>query len=136
MVCFSDILDRLYKATGRYEASFASKLLATVEPSMPVIDSIVLRNLNLRLATSHSKDRAAHICQLHTTLLACFKEFLSTENGKYLVQCFLETYPDAEVTEIKMLDLVLWQTRPRAVASPGRPKVLRVAELGVDRPRE
>ena len=36
--------------TGRYEASFASKLLATIDPNMPVIDSMVLRNLDLRFA--------------------------------------------------------------------------------------
>lgn len=60
-VCFSEVLDAMYLATNRYEASFASKLLATVEPSMPVIDSIVLRNLNLRLPASNSKERAARI---------------------------------------------------------------------------
>lgn len=40
------------------------------------------------------------------------------ENGKYLVQRFRETYPDANVTEIKMLDLVLWQTRPSSSVNP------------------
>lgn len=117
-VCFSEVLDALYQATNRYEASFASKLLATVEPSMPVIDSIVFRNLNLRLPTTNSKDRAARICQLHTMLLAYFNEFLSMENGKYLVQRFRETYPDADITEVKMLDLVLWQTRPNRSVNP------------------
>lgn len=116
--CFSEVLNAMYLATNRYEASFASKLLATVEPSMPVIDSIVLRNLNLRLPASNSKDRAARICQLHTTLLAYFNKFLSMEKGKYLVQRFRETYPDADVTEIKMLDLVLWQTRPSRSVNP------------------
>ena len=109
---FSEVLDDLHKATNRYEASFASKLLATIDPSMPVIDSIVLRNLNLKLPASSSKDRLARICELHATMVISFNEFLSTENGKYLIQRFHAKYQEANVTEIKMLDLVLWQTRP------------------------
>lgn len=45
-VGFPDVFDALYRMTGRHEASFASKLLATLNPDMPVIDSIVLRNFN------------------------------------------------------------------------------------------
>src|SRR5262245_24080782 len=52
-VGFPDVFDALYRATGRYEASFASKLLATLNPDMPVIDSIVLGNLKLRLPAAH-----------------------------------------------------------------------------------
>ena len=117
-VCFSEVLKALYQATNRYEASFASKLLATVEPSMPVIDSIVFRNLNLRLPASNSRDRAVRICRLHARLIAYFNEFLSMENGKYLVQSFCKTYPGIDITEINMLDLVLWQTRPNRSVSP------------------
>jgi hypothetical protein len=45
-------------------------------------------------------------------------EFLSMQKGKYLAGRFRETYPDADVTEIKMLDLVLWQTRPSRSINP------------------
>jgi len=108
---FSEVFDALHKATNRYEASFASKLLATINPSMPIIDSIVLRNLNLKLPAWNTKNRLARICELHSTLVVYFNEFLSTEKGKYLVQQFHAMYPDADVTGIKILDLVLWQTR-------------------------
>ena len=39
------VLHRLHEATGQVEASFASKLVATINPNLPVIDSVVLRNL-------------------------------------------------------------------------------------------
>jgi hypothetical protein len=110
---FREILSAMQVATGRYEASFASKLLATVDPDIPIIDSIVLRNLQLRLPAASTHDRADRIQELHTELLARFKAFLATENGEYLVARFRETYPHADITEIKMLDLVLWQTRPK-----------------------
>ena len=57
-VPFTEVLEDLHRTTGRYEASFASKLLATIDPNMPVIDSVVLRNLNLRLPASASKQRS------------------------------------------------------------------------------
>jgi hypothetical protein len=111
-VRFSEILDGLYRATNRYEASFASKLLATIDPDMPVIDSVVLRNLSLKLPAFNSKDRLLRICQLHEGLRSSLHDFLETGDGRYLVRRFRGIYPDARITEIKMLDLVLWQTRP------------------------
>ena len=38
---FQVVLDLLRDATGRYEASFASKLIATLQTSKPGIDSVV-----------------------------------------------------------------------------------------------
>jgi hypothetical protein len=110
-VSFAEVFEALHRATGRYEASFASKLLATIDPNMPVIDSIVLRNLDLRLPAAGSKRRIARIEQLYAGLVNCFKEFLRTDTGRHLVTRFRAAYPDATITEIKMLDLVLWQTR-------------------------
>jgi hypothetical protein len=108
---FAEVLDALHSATGRYEASFASKLLATIDPDMPVIDSIVLRNLDVRLPAYGSDRRRGRIVELHGRLLSSLTVFLKTDVGRYLVRRFRATYPEADVTEIKMLDLVLWQTR-------------------------
>jgi len=110
---FAEILDALHRSTNRYEASFASKLLATIDPNMPVIDSIVLRNLRLRLPPATSSDRLARIRQLHTNLLSLLQLFLATANGRYLVSRFRAAYPNAAISETKMLDLVLWQTREK-----------------------
>lgn len=108
---FAEILDALHRSTNRYEASFASKLLATIDPNMPVIDSIVLRNLRLRLPPSTSSDRLSLIRQLHAKLLSLVQLFLATANGRYLVSRFRAAYPNAAISKVKMLDLVLWQTR-------------------------
>lgn len=105
------VLDILRQSTGRVEASFASKLLATLNPSMPVIDSVVLKNLKMRLPSANETDRVLKICKLHQTLTDCFSRFLQSDNGMYLVSQFKEKYPHVEITETKMLDLVLWQTR-------------------------
>ena len=46
---FEEILLRLYKATGNIECSFSSKMLATIDPDMPIWDSKVLKALQLKL---------------------------------------------------------------------------------------
>ncbi len=108
---FHAVIEALKQSTGRHEASFASKLVATLNPSMPVIDSVVLKNLNMRLPAASAPDRIKKICKLHENLTACFSDYLKSENGEYLVSQFKEMYPRARVTKTKILDLVLWQTR-------------------------
>jgi hypothetical protein len=109
---FRAVLQALHGATNRYEASFASKLVATLDPSKPVIDAFVLRNVGLRLPTYAAADRAGRIGEIYSEIISAFTTFLSGERGYYLVSAFSRTYPDARVTDVKMLDLVLWQTRP------------------------
>lgn len=108
---FEGVLEALQMATFRVEASFASKLFATIQPSSPVIDSVVLRNVGLKLPYAASQNRLAGIGLVYSELTAHFREFLATDSGRYLVKEFSQKYPDANVTQEKMLDLVLWQTR-------------------------
>ncbi len=108
---FQAVLDLLHQATGRLEASFVSKLIATLQPSKPVIDSVVMKNLGLRLPAPSASDRVTKICELHQRLERMFAAFLLTDEGAYLVKEFNHMYPNAKVTDEKKLDLVLWQTR-------------------------
>jgi len=110
-ISFSDAIKEIHKNTGRFEASFASKLVATIHPDKPVIDKFVLENADLKLPYSSAKDRESKISSVYSQLESKFKDFLNTENGKYLVKQFQTKFPDAKITEIKMADLVLWQTR-------------------------
>ena len=50
---FRNLLAAIRESTGRLEVSFASKLLVTLDPSNPVIDSVVLKNLGIRLPGRH-----------------------------------------------------------------------------------
>ncbi|MGQ0801848.1 MAG: hypothetical protein ACT4NL_17260 [Pseudomarimonas sp.] len=108
---FHAVLALIWKATGRYESSFASKLLATLNPSKPVIDSVVLRRLGLRLPSAKTANRSAAISLLHRKLETLFADFLGTDNGKYLVDAFDSLYPRTGITNEKKLDFVLWQSR-------------------------
>lgn len=105
------VLRALQAGTGRVEASFASKLVATLDPSQPVLDSVVLSNLGLRLPPAKLPDRISEIVAIHEQVAHRFSAFLNTSAGHLLIKRFAEVYPEARITTIKMLDLVLWQTR-------------------------
>lgn len=108
---FEDILHSLHKETSRMEASFASKMFATLHPSAPVIDSWVLLNTGRRLPYAKAKNRLQAICTVHANLGTDFSDYLANADGQYLVSEFTRLYGSG-VTSEKILDFVLWQTRP------------------------
>lgn len=60
-ITFEAALSQLFDATGQVEASFASKLVATLDPSLPVIDKFVLAQAGLTLPRAEAADRQATI---------------------------------------------------------------------------
>jgi hypothetical protein len=110
-VDFETVLVELHEATGIMEASFSSKLVGSIRPELPIIDSNVLGHLTLQLPPTGTENRTAAINQIHQTLIKEFTDFLKTDDGKYLTNRFKEVYPAGNITDVKMLDFVLWVTR-------------------------
>lgn len=110
---FAEALDSLRGKCQRIEASYVSKLVATIDPTKPVLDRFVLRNVGLRLPHSSSESRIESVNQVYSELGGEIEAFLESVQGRYLVQRFTEQYPSANVTEVKMVDFILWQTRPQ-----------------------
>lgn len=108
---FADTLAELQRRTGRCEASFASKLVATLDPTLPVIDAFVLQNVGMRLPPATKADRVAATVDIHHRLTETLGACLTTPSGRYLVRAFDRAFPQAGITDMKKLDLVLWQTR-------------------------
>ena len=108
---FLDVLKSIHRRTGKVEASFASKLTASVDTSLPVIDSIVLKNIGARLPATKTGDRLSMIVTMYDDVAKCYEDYLRTEIGKFLVKEFIKQYPHARISKVKMIDFVLWQTR-------------------------
>jgi len=124
---FQDVLEEIENQTKRVEASFASKLVATVDPQQPIIDSVVLANVGARLPYSKMLNRVQVIGTMHKQLAACYGTYLKSSDGKFLVKSFKTLYPKANISEIKMLDLVIWQTRK---AKPATSPKVRLSKKG------
>jgi hypothetical protein len=108
---FKGALNFMLYTTGRFEASFMSKLVATIHPMKPVIDSMVLENVGARPACS---ERAGpHRANLRNSRDARFSVawFLGDRARPFPDSELCSALSSGQVTEMKMLDLVLWKIR-------------------------
>lgn len=108
---FGEVLRELKSLTGRLEASFASKLIATLDPSTPVIDKFVLGKFSLKLPYSYKKDRESEINLIYSQLSQKYEELMIQPISNIIREKFDRVYPWAKVTDLKKVDLVLWQIR-------------------------
>lgn len=107
---FEAVLCRMAKQLGRIEASFASKLVATIDPRNPVIDRYVLKSFGLQLPRCNSERRKEEIVSIYKQL---GKEYKNLKLGAYIQKRFDKTFPRSGIKGLKKIDLVLWQIRPQ-----------------------
>lgn len=113
-VSFHKIINQIYADYGRVEPSFSSKLVATIRPGLPVYDKYVRDNLRLAIPRPNdpAADRVAEYVKLYSRLstdltgltkhskFAALKRALDAKFGLF-----------AGFTDMKKLDLLLWQYR-------------------------
>jgi hypothetical protein len=109
---FPETLKEINNRTGRVEASFASKLVATLDASRPVIDRFVLEYFELHLPRWGLPDRERKTIDLYYDLCDRYRVFIQSPTGKMIRELFDSRHPNSEVSELKKVDLVLWQIRP------------------------
>ncbi len=108
---FEQILDDLQNITGRVEASFASKLLHTIDTLQPIIDSRVLAFIGFSRPQNRDINRRIQraIC-LHQLLSDIYAISLADERWAQISEQFDEVlHLDIEISEQKKLDTLIWQ---------------------------
>lgn len=110
-ITFSEVLKHFYYRFGRIEASFSSKLVATINPKLPVWDIYVLQNLGLKKPTYSSKERLDKTIDLYSAIVEWYEKFLLTDDAKRLIEMFDNKYKNVEITDVKKVDLILWKMR-------------------------
>jgi len=108
---FPQALREIARRTNRIEASFASKLVATIDPSKPVIDKFVLENFGLRLPRWGLRDREARTIDAYQALCQAYGDYLRGPTGMLIRELFDRSFPGLNLTDLKKIDLVLWQVR-------------------------
>ena len=103
---FEEILRELYDLTnGRIEASFSSKMYATLYPEKPIWDQFVLKFLRLKMPDGNSEIRLKAAIVLYSDIEEWYKEFLCKENAKLCLALFDEIFPDYKwVSDIMKID--------------------------------
>ena len=79
---FEYIIRALFKATGNIEASFYSKMLATINTDMPIWDRYVVQNLCLELKGKTKEAQLDCAIELYDRMTDWYRNFLIT--GKML----------------------------------------------------
>lgn len=108
---FERVLRDLHSSQGRLEASFASKLVASLDPEKAVLDSFVLANLGLRLPSAYDKNRIEKVVEIYDTVNNKIQEYLETDDGKTPIKRFRLKFPMSSISSVKIIDLILWQSR-------------------------
>lgn len=108
---FEVALRALHDATYRIEASFASKLVATLDPSRPVLDALLLRYLDLRLPYPYQHDRIGRTLDVYRRVTDGIQAIVRSDAMPTIRAAFAQRYPHADLSDAKMVDFVLWRTR-------------------------
>ena len=108
---FEKLIREIFNRWGEVHPSFASKLLATINPESPVYDKEVCRNLGIKpIVTTDPEVRLnGAITNFHAV-----QQFHSAANGTTAARELIDAFDAAferfvSFTTVKKLDLMLWQ---------------------------
>lgn len=109
---FADVLDALWEETGRYEPAFASRLVATVDPTKPNWDRFVLMNTGLRAPSYLDPEKKGRAARVYRQICDWYSTRLQSPGGQRILELFDEAVTEhRDICELKKLEFVLWHMR-------------------------
>jgi hypothetical protein len=109
---FEDVVEGLRADTGRIEASFASKLVATLRPNSPVIDSIVRAWLSHHAEPPRFASETATVVTYYRWLETVMVRTTATAEARRWSEVFDEAFPslpgEPAISSLKRLDFLIW----------------------------
>jgi len=108
-VSFEDVFTAIKMRTKRVEASFSSKLLATINPHKPIWDTEVLKKLNMKAPYQADRNRESKIINCYLTIEDWYTNELHSARGKEMIRTFDKKMGRYNITDTKKIDLMLWQ---------------------------
>jgi hypothetical protein len=110
-VCFQYIIEGLYKSTGQVEASFASKMLATINPDMPIWDSQILNYFKLKPKVVTPEKRLKDSVAMYESIVIWYDEYRGSESAKKLIDAFDAVLPRyCDISATKKIDFAIWSS--------------------------
>ena len=109
---FEYIIRTMYKETGNIEASFSSKMIATIDPNMPIWDRYVVHNLCLKVKGKTKEEQLSCTVDLYDQMVRWYRTFLDTPNGQECIEEFDRILPEYTwMSSVKKIDFYLWSIR-------------------------
>lgn len=105
---FKEILERI-SPNDRVNKAAASKILATLDPSIAPCDGNTLKALGLRDPTGSKQLKIARAVEVFDYIQDWYAEELASPVGDQIVQAFDEALPNYKsIHSVKKLDFILW----------------------------
>ena len=109
---YDDVIKEFLQTTDMVEASFASKLIATLNDSCPIIDQYVLKNLGLSIVGSGKDARCQNAIDVYYRICDWYDDYLETQEAKANIVCFNNMLPQyAWISDVKKIDYLIWTKR-------------------------
>lgn len=111
-ISFAEALTYLYQKHGRLEMSFVSKMVALVDPTFPIWDSVVTKGHFGIIAPSVStKNRLQKGIEKYEQYRYCYDTYMQTDEARKKISEFDALFQKTDITDVKKLDFMLWQER-------------------------
>ncbi|HPK67504.1 MAG TPA: hypothetical protein PLL42_01860 [Bacilli bacterium] len=112
-VAYSKIIKEVSSFQNAIEASFSSKMLATLNPDMPIWDRYVLENIGIKAPQQYRK--TINVCiEIYSEIVKWYKNFMNTQDSREMLFAFNKKLPEYKhFSDIKKIDLMLWQKRSK-----------------------
>lgn len=108
---FEKVFYEIYSVTDRCEVSFASKLLNLLDGRAPIWDSVLATKVfGYKLPYTYVKNRDVLCVRQYESYKAAFLDYVSSPEGKMLIDLFTSRFPDADISEVKKVDFILWKS--------------------------
>jgi len=104
----------LFSATGSVEASFATKLLAMIDPSRPIWDVYVLKNLGIKAPAQYLDPgvRIGLICDKMDTISNAYARLAIRPDMIAAISWLDTNFPlSSKLSTMKKMDFILWLLR-------------------------
>lgn len=110
-ITFDTIVKDLLLETGNIEASFSSKMLSTINPDMPIWDQYVLKNLGLEVRGTKKDEKLISTIDTYHKIVEIEQNLLNREDVKKTISDFKNEYKEYNLSDIKILDYIIWNSR-------------------------
>lgn len=126
-ISFDMIIDYLFenlpktkKGNNLVEASFSSKMLATINPEMPILDSKVLDKMNLNKDGSNPQEKLKQAKKTYSEICFRYSRFYQTSDFKKVESIFDQAFPDYKwVSKAKKVDWFMYGMTKKELAELG-----------------
>ena len=108
---FEEVIKKVQTFLGTIEPSFSSKMLATLNPNLPVWDQYVLANAKIDAPRPYNVTIDKCV-KTYKKVVNFYDSLLKSDISDEMVKMFDKKLPEYKYfTKIKKIDLMLWQKR-------------------------